>query len=419
MAIKIWEDPFSLLLFGVENWKIFIDFILIAGMSLLGLIIGFLAKSKVRFSQKLLIVFFANAFFFLLYYYGYLHQIRILGGIAILFGNGVGFLLGPVVYYHLKSIVFPKERLLPALYKSLIPYVVMWITVSLPLAFALAFDTLQTFHGFYLEYEMILNHIENVYFFVYLIISLQFLKKVQKVYKENYSTTYKNDLNWYKHLIYGFMVVVTIDTLCTLHELFFPALPWNIGTIVAFTMIAMYFYLGYKGMFQSQILIPDFLLEKMAIPKPDKKIDSQNEPSKEINIGPKQLDSLSGDEIELLKFKVIELLEKDKLHLNESLSLTEMAHVVGITNKKLSELLNHHLDTNFYNLINEYRVREVKQRLQTKGSGKYTLLSIAYDSGFQSKASFNRIFKQKTGVSPADYRDKLSLADETAHQKEN
>lgn len=414
MAIKIWEVPFSLLLFGVENWKLFIDFILIAGMSLLGLIIGFLTKFKVRFSQKLLIVFFANAFFFLLYYYSYQHRIRFLGGVSILFGNGTGFLLGPVLYYHLKSIVFPKERLLSALYKSLIPYAVVWFTISLPLAFALAFDTLHTFHGFYLDFEMILNQIENIYFFVYLIISLQFLKKVQKIYKENYSTTYKNDLNWYKHLVFGLMAVVSIDTLCTLYELFFPVLPWNIGTIVAFTLIAMYFYLGYKGMFQSQILIPDFLLEKIAIPKTVKGAD-ENESSKEINMqGPKQLDSLSGDEIELLKFKVIELLEKDKLYLNESISLTEMAKVVGITSKKLSELLNHHLDTNFYNLINEYRIREVKQRLQSKGSDKYTLLSIAYDSGFQSKASFNRIFKQKTGVSPADYRSSIGIV-----QKEN
>ena len=412
MAIKICEDAFSLLLFGVENWKIAIDFILIAGMSLLGLIIAFLAKSKARFSQKLLIIFFANAFFFLLYYYGYLHRIRILGGIAILFGNGVGFLLGPILYYHLKSIVLPKATFIASLYKSLIPYGVVWILVSVPLAVALAFNTLHTFHEFYLKFEMVLNHVENIYFFVYLVMALQFLKKVRKIYKEHYSTTYKNDLNWYKHLIFGFMVVLSIDTLCTLYEAFFSFDAWNIGTIVAFTLIAMYAYLGYKGKFQSQNHIPDYLLEKMSIPKLEKVVISQNsQPEEPIVQKPKQLDIFSDEEIEQLKNKVLTLLEKDKLHLNEALNLTEMANSVGITNKKLSELLNQHLNTNFYNLINEYRVEEVKQRLRVPGSDKYTLLSIAYDSGFQSKASFNRIFKQKTGHSPAHYRSTLHASD--------
>lgn len=407
MAIKTCEENFSFLLFGVENLKILIDFVLIAGMSLLGLIIVFLAKSKTRFSQKLLIVFFANAFFFLLYYYSYLHKIGLLGGIAILFGNGIGFILGPILYYHLKSIVLPKDTFIISLYKSLIPFGIVWVFVSLPLSIAVATDYFHEFHEFYMDYEIILNQIENIYFFVYLIISLKFLNQIQKLYKENYSNIHKNNLGWYKHMIFGFMIVLIIDTLCTIYELFYPIIPWNVGTIVAFTLILMYAYLGYKGMFQSQILMPDFLLEKMSIPKIDNDVVPNDEYQKPLATqGPKQLDTFSKDEIERLKSRVIELLEKDKLYLNESLSLTEMATCVGISNKKLSELLNQHLNTNFYNLINDYRVNEVKERLKDNSS-KFTLVSIAYDSGFQSKASFNRIFKQKTGMSPALYRKNL------------
>ena len=80
----------------------FIDFFLIAGMSFLVLVIFFLIKSKSDFSRKLLIVFFANAFFFLLYYYGFLHRSRIIGAVAILFGHGVGYILGPALLYLLK-----------------------------------------------------------------------------------------------------------------------------------------------------------------------------------------------------------------------------------------------------------------------------------------------------------------------------
>ncbi|WP_353959585.1 helix-turn-helix domain-containing protein [Aequorivita aurantiaca] len=76
-----------------------------------------------------------------------------------------------------------------------------------------------------------------------------------------------------------------------------------------------------------------------------------------------------------------------------------------MSDKKLSELLNQQLSTNFYNLINEYRVNEVKQKIKDKEYYKYTLLSIAHDCGFQSKTSFNRVFKQKTGMSPSLYKE--------------
>ena len=87
----------------------FVDFVLIAGISLLALNIFFLAKSKGGISRKILIVFFANAIFFLLYYYGYLHRSRLVGGIGILFGHGMGFLLGPMLLFLLKSLSRVKK----------------------------------------------------------------------------------------------------------------------------------------------------------------------------------------------------------------------------------------------------------------------------------------------------------------------
>ena len=96
-------------------------------------------------------------------------------------------------------------------------------------------------------------------------------------------------------------------------------------------------------------------------------------------------------------------MEFDKPFLDDSLSLTELASQIGISNKQLSELLNQHLKVNFYNLINDYRINEVKKRLENYNSNKETLLGIAFESGFQSKASFNRVFKLKTGLSPSNY----------------
>ena len=393
----------------MEIWKTVVDLILIAGMSLLGIMIFLLVKAKTRFSQKLLIVFFANAFFFLLYYYGYLHKFLLVRGIALLFGNGVGFLLGPVLYYYLKSIILPEEKIVNPLLKSLIPYLLIWLFLSGPLSIALAFNTLHGFHKFYIKYELFINSLEDIYFFCYLVLALRFLDNLQKVYRENYSSSDTNDLIWCRHLIFGFMFAIAVDIMCTLYQVFFAPLPWYIGAFVSFTMMLMYNYLGYKLIFQSQIFIPDFLIAKLddydSTTNPVPKYEDVNILSLDKN-NSNQL-ALTIEQIEVLKGKVIKLLEEDKIHLSENLNLSEMANQVGITDKKLSELLNKHLNTNFYNLVNEYRVGEVKKRLCDESSSKYTLLAIAFESGFQSKASFNRIFKQKTGISPAEYRKSI------------
>ena len=395
----------------METWVMFVDFVLIAGISLLALNIFFLAKSKGGISRKILIVFFANAIFFLLYYYGYLHRSRLVGGIGILFGHGMGFLLGPMLLFLLKSLVLKKERYLRSLYLQLIPFGVVWLFFSVPLFISMATPYLRSFNEWYADHEYLVNIPENIFFMVYIMLSLQLLSRIRHATREN-SATDKNDLNWYRHLLIGFAIIVVFDTLCTIYELFFPMIPWNIGTLIAFSLIAMYIYLGYKGMFQAQILIPEFLLQKMAIASAPEETEQQSAQKTTA----RALDSHSAEEIEALKQKLSYTLAEKKVYLDDSLTLADLADELGITTKKLSELINQHLDTNFYNRINDYRVNEVIARLSGPDAEKFTLLGIAFDCGFQSKASFNRIFKQKTGQSPSAYKKQLmsdiELADE-------
>lgn len=390
----------------------FIDFFLIAGMSFLALLIFFLVRSRVHFSRKLLVIFFANAFFFLLYYYSFLHRSHLIGGVAVLFGHGVGFLLGPTMLFLLKSLLFPRHRIIKPLLRNLIPYFAVFVLVNIPLSIAVATDYLSWFHGYYLAVEPVFNIAENGYFFAYLISTYRFLIRLRGTFEEHYSTLEKNNLQWYKQLVIGFMVIVVADSLCTVYELYFPVIPWNIGTVIAFSLIVMYLYLGYKGMYQSQLLMPDFLLSQLQ-PEPvvPKEAYTGEEPHEKAAI--RQLDSFTATEIEVLKERLLELLDTEKVYLDAELNLSDLSDRLEISNKKLSELLNQHLHTNFYNLINDYRIEEVKKRLDSDDAEKYTVISLAYDSGFQSKASFYRIFKQKVGVSPADYRKKETAAANT------
>ncbi len=400
----------------MESWEMLIDFGLIAGMSLLGIIIFFLVKSKVDFSRKLLIAFFASAFFFLLYYYGFLHRSRVIGGVAVLFGNGMGYLLGPTVMTLLKSLFIPKEKLIKPYVKTLIPYFIIILIINVPYFLAMVFGFLKPYQKFMVRHDFIIITIENLYFLYYLILTKKLYFRLKRIFEENYSSQEINNLRWFSHLINGFIFIVIADNLCTVYELIFPVILWNIGTIIAFVLIGLYVFLGYKGMFQSRILIPEYLLEKLSYIKEGKNSPTLTDKTSEEEPGgqqkkshPGQLSSFSDDEINDLKIKLIQLLEIEKLYLDESLNLTELSEKLGVSNKKLSELLNQHLNTNFYNLINEYRVNEVKMKILAGDAEKYNLLSIAFDSGFQSKASFHRIFKQKVGVSPSAYRNQISM----------
>ena len=72
------------------------------------------------------------------------------------------------------------------------------------------------------------------------------------------------------------------------------------------------------------------------------------------------------------------------------------------------EMINQELQKNFYQFINEYRVNEVKQKLADESFNHLKIISLAFDAGFNSKASFNRVFKSYTGLTPKNFRAKSS-----------
>ncbi|AOP34374.1 hypothetical protein A0128_11245 [Leptospira tipperaryensis] len=98
------------------------------------------------------------------------------------------------------------------------------------------------------------------------------------------------------------------------------------------------------------------------------------------------------------------LLEEKKIYKEENLGLSRLSEELGISPHQLSEYLNLHLKRNFFQLINGYRIAEAKHLLLH--SPKETVLSIAYEVGFQSKSSFNDAFRKEVGLSPTEFRKK-------------
>jgi putative ABC transport system permease protein len=100
-------------------------------------------------------------------------------------------------------------------------------------------------------------------------------------------------------------------------------------------------------------------------------------------------------------------METNRYYRDPELSLSSLAEKLDLTTHDLSRLLNTALKKSFNDFINEYRVREVAGKIQNTANDHITLLGIAYESGFNSKTTFNRTFRQLTGKSPAEYKNDL------------
>ena len=113
------------------------------------------------------------------------------------------------------------------------------------------------------------------------------------------------------------------------------------------------------------------------------------------------------EEIEQLKKTLHEVVVNQEWYKEETISLSKIAKKMGITGKKLSELFNKELNTNFYEYINSCKINAFKERVEKGDAEHLKLISIAYESGFHSKATFNRIFKQHTGLTPSQFKKKI------------
>jgi AraC-like DNA-binding protein len=101
-------------------------------------------------------------------------------------------------------------------------------------------------------------------------------------------------------------------------------------------------------------------------------------------------------------------METEKPYLNQNLTLQKLSEQLKTSSHNLSEVINTRMNQSYYDFINQYRVEEFKTRLKDPESERYNLLSIAFDSGFQSKGTFNSIFKKSTGMTPSEYKSSMN-----------
>jgi AraC-like DNA-binding protein len=233
---------------------------------------------------------------------------------------------------------------------------------------------------------------------------IYWIRKVIVSYKQlvnmNYSTSDRADLSWIGLLIYctGFSYLAgMIGYLC--HLAFGTEMRPLVFDLILFLFINL---LGLRGIKQNTIFVIH-LSDDMIIQQEDKTVigeDAGNKADSYLNYG------LKKQEAQVLAERLKEYMDTRKPYKDADLTLRDLAVCMDVYPHYVTQVLSTVFNQNFYDFVNTYRVNEAKILLRDTGkSAKVSILSIAYDCGFNSKSSFNRIFKQKTNMTPSEYRD--------------
>ncbi|UZR97717.1 helix-turn-helix domain-containing protein [Chondrinema litorale] len=219
-----------------------------------------------------------------------------------------------------------------------------------------------------------ISEVEGVFDFVYLLATVGYgwwsIYETSKLKKVTYW-----DANYIDSLFVGLIVVIS-------SRIILPIFLQNVESYM------LYFHLILSAYF---ILLSSFYIK---IPK--KNLEEQ--------LAAIQIDVAINYEEEL-KRKLKNAMLREKVFLNPDLTLNDLASKLDIKSTELSNFINNNLGKNYNDFVNEYRVEEFKQLMTTPTTdAKATIIELAYDAGFNSKASFNRIFKQFTGMTPTQFK---------------
>lgn len=355
-----------------------------------------LDKGSKRLPPKLLLLFFSLIGFVLIEHY--LFQIKIIFEYPHLIGLTYTFpiISGPVLFFYTKSLVNEtnaisfREYLLHSIPFLFITTFLIFDFYSLSPHEKLIYyekETQGDTSGFIYIAELLINF--SIPF--YSIVSLLLLKKHLKQIRLSFSNTENIDLHWLKVVLICMVFVSFVSVLMGLLSDYFNFISYEDGdNLMYITLTVIIYYLGYYGIKQKPVLSNDSPMAQIeTIPtlKPKYATSSLKEVEKEELLH------------QLTKYMV-----NEKPYLNENLTLKELANMLETTPNNLSQIINEKFKKNFYEFVNEYRINEVKCLLADPKYSYYSMLGIAFECGFNSKSTFNSVFKQFTGKTPTEFK---------------
>jgi len=276
--------------------------------------------------------------------------------------------LGPLIYFYVLRLTRPG---LEFDWKDLRHFVPVLLQLSLQL----------------LQLESQLNTVLSLLTFVsvitYLYMSHRAIENFYRRLKFNGGDRYRNELRWLHRLLAGFgllwllWIPYTAVNYFGYHNQLNPTVYYTLCLLLAATMI----WIGAVAFLRPEVELP-------------------------VELSP-ALKPWASAELKQKGAWLKKAMQHQQLYREPELTLNALAEKLGMQPKELSRIINTGLKKNLNDFINEYRVKDTILKMQNPAFDHITLLGIAFEAGFNSKSTFNRIFKQMTGKSPVEYKAEL------------
>ena len=303
----------------------------------------------------------------------------------------VAFTYGPLLYLYVRFMTNPETRFNWFLLMHFIPFAAFF-------AVSVIFRTeplVRDLRSFFINDKLIsLRIIYGTSFFlsitIYSILTFIEIRRHQRNLKNLVSyTSGVITLNWLKIISVSFYLAYFILFILGGLNMIGNFIPFD-PYFVIFGFITLFsFVFSFYGIKQPVI----FGQELKQLP------DEKKEIEKYMKSG------LKDKQAEEYLSKLISYVETNKPYLDRDLSIYDLSQATGIPRHYITQILNEKHKKNFFTFINEYRVKEVIERFGDPKFNNYTILAIAFDAGFNSKTTFNAIFKNQTGLTPSEFRD--------------
>jgi AraC-like DNA-binding protein len=316
---------------------------------------------------------------------------QIAGPILLRFCFSFLLAIGPLLYLYTNILTVPDYQISRAQLIHFIP-----VSFELVVQFALAWYSIvqdqQVYQSlFYVAFKMVALICSGVSIFIYLKKSLLLIENYERSLADQFSEHTHLTLQWlnglvrYTRVSWMFWLAFECCFILFWHfQLHFVAV-YVVLYLLMIIMVYSTYWIGVKG-FQAS----GSLSEKRFNPG---KAPSQNFYAK-----------TNAAEVKTVIERLEHAMKQEKLYRDENLSLQMLAERINENPNLVSYVLNTGLNQSFYDYINQHRVEEVKSKLADPKYAHLKLIEIAFECGFNSKATFNRAFKKVTGTSPTVYR---------------
>jgi AraC-like DNA-binding protein len=241
--------------------------------------------------------------------------------------------------------------------------------------------------------------------FTFYFLSRRELNLYQRSIKHVFSETSRIDMNWVRLLINGYLVIV----ICSVIIYFLMTKyvdQFYLMYLINIAIATPYLYgISYKGLTQPTIWQKAHTSEKQ--------LEEQMHESEEIvktnrekTKTPKPV--ATDNRLDEIVKNTVVLMENERLYQETELTLQELSDKLQSPPHLVSQALNEVMQKSFYDLVNSYRVEEAKRLLVDPKNLNYTILSVGFEAGFNSKTTFNTVFKKFTGLTPTEYKEKTA-----------